>query len=183
MGTMVDTAGDPVENFREGITFDAIAAYTNGSYANYTKARKAFPHISRWLEIDVMNLNGIGVGDTGDFETTDIHWQHAGAWAQGRIGAGVHRPVLYFAVSNWHNIMASLGDSHIKREQVRIWTARFDGKCKPHICSSACDSQVSGTADATQWGSSDTEGTLPEIYAGRTIDVSEYSVTFWEGLD
>jgi hypothetical protein len=50
-----------------------------------------------------------------------------------------------------------------------------------HICSSACNSAVIGTADATQWGSSDPhEPPLPKIYAGRTIDVSEYSGGIWD---
>ena len=49
-------------------------------------------------------------------------------------------------------------------------TAHYNGS--EHLCSSACGFGVTGSADATQWGSSDHPETLPSIYAHRDIDVS-----------
>jgi hypothetical protein len=40
---------------------------------------------------------------------------------------------------------------------------------------------VTGSADATQWGSSDHPETLPPIYAHRDIDVSKTADDFWGG--
>jgi hypothetical protein len=172
MGTMFDSVGEPARNFR-GLRFDAIAAYGNGSYANYNLARRQFPRL-HLLEIDV---TGAGIGNAGDFEPGDMSYQHAGRWAKGRIAAGVWRPALYFSVSNWKKIMSSLKDAGIPRSDVRIWTAHYSGK--EHRCSSACGFGVTGTADATQWGSSDHPETLPNIYAHRDIDVSRTADDFW----
>ena len=165
MGTMLDTVGDPASTFK-GLKFDAIAAYGNGSFANYKAARKEFPHL-HVLQIDVKNE---GIGNTGDFEAGDMAYEHAGAWAKGRMAAGIHRPVVYFSVSNYHAIIASLHAAGVKREDVRIWTAHYNGR--PHLCSSACEAGMSHPADATQWGSPQAKGTLPAPYAGHNVDVS-----------
>ena len=81
-----------------------MAAYGNGHFANHDKAKAQFPH-AHLLKIDV---NGQGIGNAGDFEVGDMALEHAGHWAKGRIHAGIHRPVVYFAVSNWRTIMHSL---------------------------------------------------------------------------
>src|SRR3954451_24449457 len=94
MGTMLDTVADPAATFR-GLTFDAIAAYGNGSYANRHKARRQYPRVHH-LEVDV---SGAGIGNAGDFEPGDMSYPHAGRWAKGRLAAGVWRPVLYFSAS------------------------------------------------------------------------------------
>jgi len=172
MGTMLDTAGDPAATFR-GLSFDAIAAYANGRYANYAAARKAFPRL-RCLEIDV---SGAGVGNTGDFEPGDMSYDHAGRWAAGRLAAGVWRPVVYFSVSNWQAVMSSLQASGVARSDVRIWTAHYNGR--EHLCTPACNRNVTGTADATQWASPIQPGTLPAIYAHRNLDVSKTNDGFW----
>lgn len=172
IGTMFDTAGDPARNFR-GLRFDAIAAYGNGSYTNYDRARRQFPRL-RILQIDV---TGAGIGTAGDFEPGDMSYAHAGRWAKGRLAAGVWRPVLYFSVSHWREIMNSLQGAGIARSDVRIWTAHYTGK--EHLCSSACDPHVTGRADATQWASADHPDTFPSIYAHRGLDVSKTADDFW----
>jgi hypothetical protein len=172
MGTMLDTSGDPATNFG-GLAFDAIAAYANGTYANYDAARRQFPRL-RVLQIDV---TGAGIGNAGDFEPGDMSYPHAGSWAKGRIAAGVWRPVIYFSASHWTDVMASLAAAGISRSDVRIWTAHYTGT--PHCCSAACEFGIDGTADATQWGSSDSPQTLPSIYAHRVVDVSETVDDFW----
>ena len=172
MGTMFDSVGDPAANYR-GLQFDAIAAYGNGSYANYNKARAQFPRV-RLLEIDV---SGAGIGNAGDFEPGDMSYPHAGRWASGRLAAGVWRPVIYFSVSHWNEIMGSLAKFGVDRSEVRIWTAHYTGR--EHRCSASCGFGVTGSADATQWGSSDINGTLPPIYAHRDIDVSLTAGDFW----
>jgi peptidoglycan hydrolase-like protein with peptidoglycan-binding domain len=169
---MLDTAADPASNFR-GLRFDAIAAYGNGSYTNYDRARRQFPRL-RLLEIDV---RGDGIGNAGDFEPGDMSYDHAGRWAKGRISAGVWRPVLYFSASHWREIMSSLADAGIARQEVRIWTAHYTGT--EHLCSSACGFGINGTADATQWGSTDHPETLPAIYDHRDVDVSVTADDFW----
>src|SRR3954447_21717089 len=172
MGVMFDTVTDPARSFR-GLRFDAVAAYGNGSYTNYDVARRQFPRL-RLLEIDV---SGAGIGNAGDFEPGDMSYAHAGRWAKARLAAGVWRPVLYFSVSHWQEVMRSLADFGVPRSDVRIWTAHYTGK--EHRCSSACGFGVTGSADATQWGSSDIHGTLPATYAHRDIDVSETAGDFW----
>jgi hypothetical protein len=174
MGTMFDTTLDPKANFA-GLTVEAVAAYANGSTANYRVAKREFPHVPV-LEIDVVND---GVGDVGDFEPLDISTAHAGSWAQNRIAAGIVRPVLYFSVSQWVEIMSSLRSAGLRRRDVRIWTAHYNGR--PHLCSAACGFGVKGAADATQWGSSDFAGTLPAPYLHRVIDVSLTSAHFLPG--
>jgi hypothetical protein len=164
MGTMFDTVGDPREVF-SGLEVEAVAAYGNGSFANYGKAKAEFPRVPV-LEIDV---SGEGIGDAGDFERGDMPYSEAGGWAKRRIEAGVHRPVVYFSVSNWPEVKQSLEAAGIHPDQVRLWTAHYTGRA--HLCSSACGfgDKPTDHADATQWGS---EGTLPPPYSGRNIDVS-----------
>jgi hypothetical protein len=173
VGVMFDTVADPARSFR-GLRFDAVAAYGNGRYANYDAARREFPRL-HLLKIDV---TGAGIGEAGDFEPGDMSYGHAGRWASGRIAAGVFRPVLYFSVSHWREVMSSLQDVGVARSDVRIWTAHYNGK--EHLCSSACGNfGVTGSADATQWGSSDFPETLPAVYAHRDIDVSMTADDFW----
>ena len=86
MGTMLDTVGDPAQTFH-GLPFDAVAAYGNGRFANFEAAKREFGHL-HVLEVDV---SGAGIGNAGDFETGDMAYAHAGAWAKGRFAAGVHR--------------------------------------------------------------------------------------------
>jgi hypothetical protein len=176
MGTMLDTVSDPARTFR-GLTFDAVAAYGNGRYHNYPAALLEFPRL-HLLQIDV---SGEGIGNCGDFEPGDMSYDHAGRWASGRLAAGVWRPVIYFSVSNWTRVMASLHGAGVGREDVRIWTAHYTGT--EHTCSPACNGHgvagVDGSADATQWGSSDSNGSLPPIYAHRDIDVSMTADDFW----
>jgi hypothetical protein len=172
MGTMFDTVGDPKQTY-SGLDVEAIAAYGNGSFANFKAAKKEFPH-AHVLEIDV---NGQGIGNAGDFEVGDMDFSHAGSWAKGRMEAGVHRPVIYFSVSNWEAIMHSLKGAGLKREDVRIWTAHYNGHA--HLCSSDCGFGVTGHANATQWGSPQAHGTLPPPYTGRNLDVSMTSHDFF----
>lgn len=173
MGTMLDTADASPGRTFSGLKMDAVAAYANGSTANFKAAKKAFPDI-QVLEIDVL---GQGVGNVGDFEPGNMHPSKAGAWAKGRIQAGVHKPVLYFSASNWQEIMRSLKAAGLTRKDVRIWTAHFNGK--PHLCSPACKNLgITGKAEATQWGSADEPGTLPSKLAKRNLDVSKTAPGF-----
>jgi hypothetical protein len=172
MGTMFDTAGDVERNLR-GLSVDAVAAYGNGAYRNFPAAQEAFPR-AHLLEIDV---SGAGIGDAGDFERGDMPCAGAGVWAKRRLQAGVARPVVYFSVSNWEGVMQSLRAEGVSRERVRLWTAHYDGRA--HRCSDACGFGVTGTADATQWGSSDFPNTLPREYDGRVLDVSMTAEDFW----
>jgi Putative peptidoglycan binding domain len=165
MGTMLDTVDDPQRTF-SGLPFEAVAAYGNGRFANFKAAKREFPNL-HVLEIDV---SGQGIGNAGDFEPGDMSLDRAGSWAKGRIRAGVHRPVLYFSASGWQAIMRSLRAAGIQRSQVRMWTAHYTGR--RHLCSSACGFGITGTADATQWGSPQARGTLPRPFAGRNVDVS-----------
>ena len=172
MGTMLDTASDPVSTFK-GLKFDSFAAYGNGSYENYNAARKAYPRL-RCLEIDVW---GQGIGNTGDFEPGDMALDHAGRWAAGRIAAGVWRPVIYFSIGSWDPIAASLKAAGVSRSDIRIWSAHYTGR--EHLCTSACQGTFTGTADATQWGSPKPKNTLPPAYASRNVDISKTSPNFW----
>lgn len=163
MGTMFDTIGDPAATFH-GLTVDQVAAYGNGRYANYSKAKEEFPH-AHVLEIDV---SGQGIGNAGDFEQFDMAYSEAGSWAKRRIEAGIHRPVIYFSVGNSNGVLESLKAAGVAREHVRIWTAHYTGE--PHLCSQHCG--FPGTADATQWATSGPPSSLPHEYAGRNIDIS-----------
>jgi hypothetical protein len=165
MGTMFDTVSDPKGTFA-GLEVEAIAAYGNGSFANFKSAKNEFP-AAHVLEIDV---NGQGIGDVGDFEAGDMAFSHVGSWAKARIEAGVHRPVIYFSVSNWSTVMGSLRAAGLKKSDVRIWTAHYNGVA--HLCSADCGFGVDDHAHATQWGSANAHGTLPPPYTGRAIDVS-----------
>jgi hypothetical protein len=73
--------------------------------------------------------------------------------------------------------MQSLASVGLSRSDVRIWTAHYNGKA--HLCSAACDSGVTGTADATQWASPQKPGTLPQEFHGRNLDISMTAGDFW----
>src|SRR6185503_5891979 len=133
MGTMLDTTDpSPAATF-SGLPFDAVAAYVNGIYANYARAKQECGGRKPVLAIDV---SGQGVGNTGDFERGDMSPTEAGTWARGRIRAGVKRPIIYTSVSNWSAVMGSLRAVGLSRDDVRIWTAHYTGRS--HLCSSAC---------------------------------------------
>jgi hypothetical protein len=173
MGTMLDTAdSDPARTFA-GLEVEAVAAYGNGKYANFKAAKKAFPDI-HVIEIDV---NGEGIGNAGDFEAKDMLYSHAGKWAKERLVAGVHRPIVYFSASHWEEIMHSLKAAGVKRKDIRIWTAHYNGKS--HLCSSSCGFGITGHADATQWASPDGPGTLKPPYEKRNVDVSKTAPHFF----
>lgn len=173
MGTMFDTVDDPRHTFA-GLAVEAVAAYGNGNFANFDAAKTEFPH-AHHLKIDV---NGQGIGNTGDFELGDMPTSRAGTWARDRIAAGVRRPVIYFSVSQWRPIMQSLRAAGIARSHVRIWTAHYTGRS--HLCSANCgDFGVTGHADATQWASPQAPGTLPHGFAGRNIDLSLTASNFF----
>ncbi|HEX8204705.1 MAG TPA: hypothetical protein VF587_01460 [Solirubrobacteraceae bacterium] len=168
---MFDTTGDPKATF-EGLKVEAVAAYGNGKPTNYPEAKAQFPHVPV-VEIDVLNA---GIGDAGDFEKGDMLYTEAGEWASRRIKAGVHRPIVYFQVSESAAIHQSLEAAGVKPQQVRMWTAHYTGK--PHLCSSECGfgHDANQHADATQWGS---PGYLPPPFKGRNIDVSETKPDFF----
>jgi hypothetical protein len=174
METMFDTTDAHPRDTLSGLNVDAVAAYGNGRFSNFTAAKEEFPK-AHLLEIDV---DGQGIGDAGDFEAGDMEYEHAGSWAKGRIEAGVRRPVIYFQVSAWRPVLAALEAAGVHRDQVRLWTAHYTGR--PHLCSAACGFGVTGTADATQWGSPQAPGTLAGPYARRNIDVSSTADDFWQ---
>ncbi|HEX8105153.1 MAG TPA: hypothetical protein VF533_21215 [Solirubrobacteraceae bacterium] len=172
MGTMLDTIGDPRTTFAD-LQVEAVAGYGNGKWPTFAAAKREFPH-AHHIEIDV---NGAGIGDAGDFENGDMAASEAGSWAKRRIEAGVHRPVIYFSVSSWGAVIESLHAAGLHRRDVRIWTAHYNGR--PHLCDSSCEPGIKEPADATQWGSAQAPNTLPHPYAGRNIDVSETSPSFF----
>ncbi len=132
-------------------------------------AREEFPHVPI-LEIDVIDEH---VGNAGDFEAGDMAYSEAREWAKNRLQAGVHRPVVYFSVSNWGAVKESLAAAGVPRGEVRIWTAHYTGR--PHLCAAECG-LGDFHADATQWGS---PGTLPPPYEGRNMDVSMTAENFF----
>lgn len=171
MKTMLDTVGDPRETFA-GLDVEAVAAYGNGRFANYAKAKEEFPHVPV-LEIDV---SGAGIGNAGDFEAGDMPYSEAGPWAKRRIEAGVHRPVVYFSVSNWPAVKESLHAAGLHPADVRLWTAHYTGR--EHLCSSECGfgDKPTDHADATQWTD---PSTAPAPFKGRNIDVSAVANDFF----
>ena len=174
MGTMFDTVDDPRTVF-SGLEVQAVAAYGNGRFANYTRAKEEFPRADL-LEIDV---SGQGIGNAGDFERGDMPYSEAGPWAKGRMAAKVHRPVIYFSVSSWPEVKQSLEAAGVHPADVRLWTAHYTGVA--HLCSTECGfgDKASDHADATQWGSSGPPSTLPHPYSGRNMDVSETAPNFF----
>ncbi len=172
MGTMFDTSDNPATTLA-GLQVEAVAAYANGRYANYTAAAQAFP-AAHLLEIDVA---GQRVGNAGDFEQGDMPYSEVGPWASARLSHGVVFPVIYFQVSSWAPVMQSLASARVSRSQVRLWTAHYNGQ--PHLCSSACGFGVEQAVDATQWASPQAAGTVPSTYGSRNIDVSLTADDFW----
>ena len=84
VGVMLDTSSrDPAEAF-EGLHFDAVAAYGNGTYENDSAAKNTFGHL-HLLEIDVRNAN---IGNAGDFETGDMAYSEAGNGRRSGSGPG-----------------------------------------------------------------------------------------------
>src|SRR4051794_29991847 len=164
-GLMFDTADDPKHVFN-GLAVEAGGGDGNGMYANHDKAKAGFPG-AQLLMIDVKDQH---IGDAGDFEDGCMAVANAGSWAKHRLDAGVRRPVIYFAVSDWRPIVQSLRGAGVSRNDVRMWTAHYTGRS--HLCSSGCGFGVTGTAHATQWASRQARGTLPDEYRGRNMDVS-----------
>lgn len=169
---MFDTSDDPA-TVLAGLQVEAVAAYANGRYANYTAAARAFP-TAHLLEIDVA---GQRVGNAGDFEQGDMPYSEVGPWASARLSQGVVRPVIYFQVSSWAPVMQSLASAGVSRTQVRLWTAHYNGQ--PHLCSPACGFGVEQAVDATQWASPQAAGTVPSTFGSRNIDVSLTADAFW----
>src|SRR4051812_24402266 len=109
-GLMFDTADDPKHVFN-GLAVEAVAAYGNGMYANHDKAKAGFPG----AQVLMIDVNGQHIGDAGDFEPGCMAVANAGSWAKNRINAGVRRPVIYFAVSDWCPIVQSLRGAGVSR--------------------------------------------------------------------
>lgn len=123
----------------------AVAGYVNGHYQTFPTLQTNFPH-AHLLSIAV---TADADAECLDVERGDARPEQTPAWVKRQIARGVHRPVVYSAVSEMHLVLAALEQHGVKRSDVRVWTAHYTGK--PHRCTVECGFDFAGTADATQY--------------------------------
>lgn len=123
----------------------AVAGYVNGLWPTFALLKKHWP--------DARRLS-IAVTSNADAECLDIEPGNAEpadgpAWVKRQLERGVHKPVIYCAVSAAEEVLRRLRSAGIDRDEIRLWTAHYT--LKPHICDQACGFGMSTRADATQW--------------------------------
>lgn len=142
----------------------AVAGYVNGRWPTYPKLAKRWPNAER-LSIAV---SAAADADCLDVERYDATPEQAPAWVKRQQARGVHRPAVYSSVSEMAQVQAALTRAGIKRREVRLFTAHYNGK--PHLCTAACGFGFTGRADATQY----TDKAL-----GRSLDASYCAPSFF----
>lgn len=142
----------------------AVAGYVNGKWTTFPDVLIRWPH-AKHLSISV---NAEGNAECLDVERFDATPDQAPNWVRRQLARGVKRPVIYCSVSDAREVLAVLKESGIKRSQIRLWTAHYNGA--RHLCSPACGFGMWTTADATQF----TDKAL-----GHSLDESLLSETFF----
>jgi hypothetical protein len=123
----------------------AVAAYTDGRFANVPEARARFPgaHI---LTIAVFAKDD---ADCLDIERGDATPDQAAGWVARQLARGVKRPCLYASASVMQVILESVSVAGVSRDTVRLWSAHYTMEshiCGPHSCKA-----MTLPADGTQW--------------------------------
>ena len=143
----------------------AVAAYTDGEFANAAEASRRFPNahlltIAVSAAHDAMAL---------DIETGDARPEDAPAWFARQKTRGVTRPCLYASAFVMDTeVLPALKTAGISPASVRIWTAHYTGVA--HRCSPTSCRELGVTADATQF----TDQAL-----GRDLDESLLAADFF----
>jgi hypothetical protein len=101
----------------------AVAAYINGSFANYEEARKRFPH-ARILSISV---TGDVAADCYDLEKGDYPYDQAGHLFTIARDGGIWRPCFYFELTARQMVQDSLASQVKDAKEVRQWVAYWNG--------------------------------------------------------
>jgi hypothetical protein len=96
-----------------------VGSYANGTYATQWADVKAMFPTAAHIRIDVL---AEGVGNCLDVETGDATPDHARAWLEGRIAAGVPYPAIYCSRSTLAAVEAACAGL-----QYWHWVATLDG--------------------------------------------------------
>lgn len=123
----------------------AVAGYVNGKWPTYATVVKQWPN-AHHLSIAV---SASADADCLDVEAGDATNDQAPAWVKRQLGRGLKRPVVYTSVSNAQALLTTLARAGIKRSDIRLWTAHYNGV--QHRCGPACGYGLQTTADATQY--------------------------------
>lgn len=163
------TAYDSVDIATVPADAQFLMGYNSGAWPTYGQMRDRFPK-ARVLSIAVQaDIDG----DILDAEPGDATPGEVAEWVHRQFARGAKRPVVYSSVSQFPEILRLLADSGIGREDIRIWTAHYNGVehlCGPGRCVDADRDGFNTVADATQW----TDAAL-----GRNLDQSLCQDEFW----
>jgi hypothetical protein len=126
--------------------YDAYLGYVDGAWPTAALLPAKFPghHI---LTITVRG--GSTVADGCDVEAGDLTPAHGAQWAQHRIAAGAHRPVIYASASAMSQVLSELAAVKVPRSSVRLLSAHYGHG--EHICGPSTCRLVSVAMDGTQW--------------------------------
>ena len=124
----------------------AVAGYVDGRWRTFLELARAFPHARRLSIATSASSNATCL----DVERFDASPAQAPAWVRKQWSRGVHRPVLYAALSTVPALTRELALAHVPLARVRIWSAHWTER--PHRCGPRCG--LSFRVDATQWATS-----------------------------
>jgi Putative peptidoglycan binding domain len=123
----------------------AVAAYTDGRFANFAEAKIKFP------EADILSIAVFAADDAMalDIETGDASPESAAAWVTRQLARGVSRPCLYADASTMIQVIGAMNAAGIPRNTLRLWSAHYTSTA--HICGPSSCGALPEDADGTQW--------------------------------
>jgi len=128
----------------------AVAGYTAGAWPTVYPLRQRFPNLAKAGRVVSIAIQASYDADALDMEAGDAAVSDAGWWTERQLARGLHRPILYCAVSSMAEVLGVLRSHGIARSEVRLWTAHRNEQ--PHLCGNgSCGYNLGTLADATQW--------------------------------
>jgi hypothetical protein len=124
---------------------DAVAGYIDGRWPDYAALEREFPaahHLS-------IATNPNHDADCLDVENGDATVYQAPGWVRRQLHEGAQRPVVYCSISRAPLVLEQLAAAGIHRQQIRLWSAHYNGH--EHICAPNTCGYNQVIADATQW--------------------------------
>jgi hypothetical protein len=142
-----------------GLKFDALAGYVGGSWPSFSPECATYPGLHKQGRIISIAVTASEQAEILDCEAGDATPRQCGPWLKAQLERGVWKPGIYSSSSQMPLVEASIQASGIKRDQIRLWVAKW-----------TYHPGVMAGFEAQQWSDS---------YQHRNIDASTATEAFF----